>query len=269
MKRNDLITPEGTRDLLFEDCLIRHSVQDKVHNIFKSKGYSEVVTPGLEFFDVFNLNSKYFPQENLYKLTDNKGRLLAVRPDSTMPIARIIATRLREANLPLRLYYNQSVFAANRSMAGKSDEVVQAGIELIGSNSKRADLEVLSTAIEVLSSCDKEKFRLEIGDSGFFRELVDRLNVDEDERENIRSLIESKNYPALNDALDSIGNNQVTYALKKLPRLFGGEEVFEKAAKLFCDEKIEKILTNLKSIYLDLGKLGYNGKITVDLGIVN
>lgn len=269
MKRYDLITPEGTRDLLFEDCLIRQSVEDKIHHIFKSRGYSEVVTPGLEFYDVFNLNSGYFPQENLYKLVDNKGRLLVVRPDSTMPIARIVATRLREASLPLKLFYNQSVYSTNPSMTGRSDEIVQAGIELIGSYSKRADLEVLSTAIEVLSACDEDKFRLEIGDIGFFNELVNQLQVDKNIRENVRRLIEVKNYPALNDLLDSIGDNKVTYALKQLPRLFGGEEVFEKASQLFCDEKIDAILSNLKVIYMNLTKLGHDGKITVDLGTAN
>lgn len=269
MKRYDLITPEGTKDLLFDECRIRQEVQHHIHHIFESKGYSEVVTPGIEFFDVFNLNSGYFPQESLYKLIDNKGRILVLRPDSTMPIARIVATRLREAKLPLRLYYNQSVYAANRSLTGKSDEIVQTGIELIGSDSKRADLEVLTTALEVLSYCDREKFRLEIGDIGFFRELVGQLDVSPEVRENIRLLIEVKNYPALNDLLDEIGDNKITYALKQLPRLFGGEEVFEKAASLFCDSKIDKILSNLKAIYMDLSKLGYNGKITVDLGIVN
>lgn len=269
MKRYDLITPEGTKDLLFDDCRIRQEVQHHIHHIFKSKGYSEVVTPGIEFFDVFNLNSRYFPQESLYKLVDNKGRLLVLRPDSTMPIARIVATRLREAKLPLRLFYNQSVYAANRSLTGKSDEIVQTGIELVGSASKRADLEVLTTALDVLSYCDREKFRLEIGDIGFFRELVSQLDVSPEVRENIRMLIEVKNYPALNDLLDEIGDNKITYALKQLPRLFGGEEVFEKASRLFCDSKIDKILSNLKSIYMDLSKLGYNGKITVDLGIVN
>ena len=269
MKRYDLITPEGTKDILFEDCLIRRQVEDNMRMIFSGMGYSEVVTPGIEFYDVFNLNSRHFPQEILYKLTDSKGRLIVLRPDSTMPIARVAATRLREADLPLRLFYSQSVYLANRSMTGKSDEIVQMGIELIGSNSKKADLEVLSTAVEVLSFCDSEKFRLEIGDIGFFRELVSQLDVDLITAENIRTLIEVKNYPTLNDLLDSIGDNSATRALKQLPRLFGGEEVFEKASKLFCDEKIEKILSNLKSVYNDLSKLGCNGKITVDLGIVN
>jgi len=269
MKRYDLLTPEGTKDLLFEDCLARRDVEKTFRGIFTGFGYSEVVTPGVEFYDVFNKNSRYFPQESLYKLVDAKGRLLAIRPDSTIPIARIVATRLRDADLPLRLFYNQSIFSTNPSLTGRSDEIVQAGIELIGSSSKRADLEVLGIAIQALSSYGDDKFRLEIGDIGFFKELVSQLEVEELVCEEIRRLIEMKNYPALNDLLDSIGDNKITKALKQLPRLFGGVEVFEKAATLFSDKKIEQILSNLKEVYTSLETLGFNGKITVDLGIVN
>jgi ATP phosphoribosyltransferase regulatory subunit len=269
MKQYDLITPEGTSDLLFEECAVRNSVETKIAGIFSSKGYCEIVTPGIEFFDVFNLRSRYFPQESMYKLVDGKGRLLVVRPDSTMPIARVAATRLKDMPLPLRMFYRQNVYRSSPLMRGRSDEIKQMGIELIGSDSRRADLEVITTAIEVLASCDNDKFRFEIGDIGFFRELVSKLDADDTAKEEIRSLIEVKNYPALNDLLDSIGNNAITNALKQLPRLFGGVEVFDKAASLYSDEKINAILTNLKEIYTSLETLGYDGKITVDLGIVN
>lgn len=269
MKRYDLITPEGTKDLLFEDCAVRNGVEQRISDIFCSKGYCEVKTPGIEFFDVFNMRSRHFTQESLYKLTDSKGRLIVIRPDSTMPIARIAATRLREAKLPLRMYYNQNVYRSKSALKGRSDETKQMGIELIGSSSKKADLEVIATAVEVLSSCDKDKFRLEIGHIGLFRTIAEKLPVDDETREEIRSLIEVKNYPALNDLLDSIGDNKVVYALKQLPRLFGGIEVFDKAAELFNDKEIDAILDELKSIYTALLKLGYDGKITVDLGIVN
>lgn len=269
MKRYDLITPEGTKDLLFEDCAVRRSLEEKLSALFKSKGYCEIVTPGLEFFDVFNLNSRYFPQESMYKLVDDKGRLLVVRPDSTMPIARVAATRLRDSELPLRLFYRQNVYRNKPVMRGRSDEIHQMGIELIGSDSKRADLEVITGAIDVLASFENEDFRFEIGDIGFFRELVNMLGIDDYTKEEIRSLIEAKNYPALNDLLDSVGDNNITKALKQLPRLFGGEEVFDKAEALVDDEKVNSVISNLRNIYNSLGKLGYNGKITIDLGIVN
>ncbi len=269
MRNYDLITPEGTKDLFFGECIIRRNIEQTLLKIFKSRGYSEMITPGLEFFDVFNLNSSYFPQENLYKLTDSKGRLLVMRPDSTMPIARVVATRLRDAMLPLKLCYNQTVYRTEPALKGRSDEIVQTGVELIGSELKIADLEVISTAAEALRSFGME-FSIEIGHIGIFKELVGRLDVSEHVKEKIRRSIETKNFPALNDLLDSLGSSPVTAALKKLPALFGGEEVFEKAEELMPDENIKRILDELRIIYNDSREIcGDEGTITVDLGLVN
>ena len=84
---------------------------------------------------MFNKNSRNFSQESLYKLVDSKGRLITIRPDSTIPIARMVSTRLKDTTFPLRLFYNQSIFSINPCLTGRSDEIVQAGIELIGSDS--------------------------------------------------------------------------------------------------------------------------------------
>lgn len=269
MRNYDLITPEGTKDLLFSECLIRRNIENTLLHIFKSRGYSEMITPGLEFFDVFNLNSSYFPQENLYKLTDSKGRLLVMRPDSTMPIARVTATRLKDAVLPLKLCYNQTVYRTEPALKGRSDEIVQSGIELIGSELKIADLEVISTAAEALEAFGME-FSIEIGHIGIFKELVSRLDVSDHTKEKIRKHIEAKNFPALNDLLDSLGASPTTAALKKLPALFGGEKVFEKAEELMPDDSIKSILDELREIYRDSCAIcGSSGTITVDLGLVN
>ena len=269
MRNYDLITPEGTKDLLFGECIVRRNIESSLMGLFRSRGYSETITPGLEFYDVFNLNSRYFPQENLYKLTDSKGRLLVMRPDNTMPIARIVATRLRDADLPLKLCYAQAVYTTEPSLKGRSDEVVQTGIELIGSQLKMADLEVISTAVDSLSSFGME-FSLELGHIGIFKELVGKLEASDKDKEAIRKLIENKNFPALNDLLDSFGSSPVITALKKLPALFGGEEVFEKAEELMPDENIKRILDELREIYADASELcGGDGSITVDLGLVN
>ncbi len=275
MRRYDLITPEGTRDYLFEESALKRIVENRTRQIFKSMGYSRIITPGLEFFDVFNLNSRYIPQEELCKLTDNKGRLIAVRPDSTMPIARVVATRLKDAALPLRLYYTQPVYHFTPSLKGRSTEVNQTGIELIGSGSRMADVEVISAALSVLSTVGdsvngfKVKYSLELGDVRIFRELMHRLSAAPSQKEEIRSLIESKNYPALNDVLDKLGDNKITRALRKLPTLFGGEEVFDRAADVFQDERIQQILDSMRELYRTVCAIRKDANVIVDLGLVN
>ena len=132
MKRYDLLTPEGTRDQLFDECIAKRTIQEKLRKIFTAYGYSEVITPGLEFYEVFNGKVHYFPSETMYKLVDGKNRLMVLRPDNTMPIARLAATRLRAEKLPLKLYCNQSIFMVNPKNSGRDDEFTQVDIEILG-----------------------------------------------------------------------------------------------------------------------------------------
>lgn len=266
MKRYDLLTPEGTRDLLFDECVALRMIENKLTDIFLNHGYTEVVTPGLEFFDVFTLKSRYFAQESMYKLTDGKGRLMVLRPDSTMPIARLVATRLREEPLPLKLFYNQSIFMVNPKNSGRDDEFAQSGIEILGGERIAADYEALVLAVKALSVCSDE-FRLEIGESSIFRLLVAQLGIDADEADTIQSLIDTKNYPALNNALSGYDCEAAT-ALRALPSLFGGAEVFANAEKYMITDELKNKLSSLKKTYDELVNSGIE-ELKVDLSLVH
>lgn len=267
--KSRLITPEGTKDYLYEEVVTRKAVEDNLRVFFENRGFSEVVTPSIEFLDVFSVEGHSIPIEYMYKLTDSKGRLMVMRPDSTMAIARMAATRLKGISYPIRLYYNQAVFSSTRSMSGRSDEIMQAGVELIGESSMIADLEVITTAIQSLLNCKQKSFRIEIGHIGIFNTLIDTLKLDADAKEEIRILIESKNYPALNDMLDSFGNNEAVCVIKQLPRMFGDRTVLKKAANLIADKQTNDILIYLDRLIEKLEQLGFSDRVRVDLGIVN
>ena len=269
MEKNKLVTPEGTKDYLFEEAVLRKKIETKLRDAFELRGYHEVVTPGLEFMDVFTTIENSIPVEQMYKLVDPKGRLMVLRPDSTMPIARLCATRLKQEYVPLRLYYNQAVFSVNQSLRGRSDEIMQTGIELIGVSNKKADIEVLVTAMKALQNLGIDRFRMEIGHIGIFNSLISGLKVSPEEKESIRFLIQSKNYPALQDVLNGLPYSEEVAVLKILPRLFGGQEVFEKVESMVKDPSILELLQYLKELYQSLAMLGLKEKITVDLGIVN
>lgn len=267
MKRYDLLTPEGTRDLLFDECIARRSVQEHLRSVFTSYGYSEVVTPGLEFFDVFNGKVRYFPQETMYKLVDGKNRMMVLRPDNTMPIARLAATRLKGERLPLKLFYNQSIFMVNPKNSGRDDEFTQSGIEILGGKSAAADFEALSLAAQCVSEYDEE-FRLEIGDSGIFRSIIAELDPDDEQADLLLELIETKNYPALKEALAEY-SGEAAEALMALPSLFGGVEVFEAAEKYMYTHKLKTKLSALRETFDALSAVGLEGKVKVDLGLVH
>ena len=268
MNKYDRITPEGTRDALFAECTLRRQIENRLHGLFAARGYSEIITPTLEFYDVFNRDAQPFAQEKMYKLTDAKGRLMVLRPDNTVPIARVCATRLRDAKLPLRLCYNQSVYMVSPSLKGRDDEISQSGIELIGSDSRMADIEVIAAAVDVLKSCDPE-YKLELGNAALFRTLMGQLNAPEAVKEDLRGLMESKNYPALNDLLDTLEQSETVSVLRRLPRLFGSEEVFAKASVLCSGEKFAAILDDLHSLWKAVTQFAGREHVTVDLGMMH
>lgn len=267
MRKTDLLTPEGTRDLLFEECAAKRTISERITKIFESFGYSEVITPGLEFYDVFNGKVRYFPQETMYKLVDGKNRLMVLRPDNTMPIARLAATRLRDEELPLKMFYNQNIFMVNPKDSGRDDEISQCGIEIIGGKSYAADCEALTLAAKALEACD-EDYCLEIGDSGIFRELMSNYDCDEEKAEIIRGLIENKNIPMLENMF-SDAKTPEEKAFKALPRLFGGMEIFETAKEYLHGEALEENLSRLEKLCGDLCEIIPRDKIRVDLGLVN
>jgi len=266
MKKNSRITPEGTKDYLFEECTLRRKIQKQLSDVFEGHCYREVMTPGFEFYDVYDPDFSGIPQEIMYKMTDRLGRLLVMRPDNTISIARLTATRLQNLPKPIRLFYNQPVCRNNPGLSGRINENLQMGIELLGADGFRPDLEVLAIAVESLSKC-MPGFRLEIGHAGFFQALSTSLPVSDETREDIRAAIESKNDAALQSLLAPLEESDAVRALCSLPRLFGGEEVFQQAEK-FCTGDLKNTLDYLHGIYRSLAEYGLGSSLIVDLGLV-
>jgi len=271
MIKFDRITPEGTRDKLFDECAAEKTITNRLRKIFEERGYREVKTPGFEFYDVFASNSNHYPQENMYKLNDSRGRLMTVRPDSTIPIARMTATKLKDSSLPIKLFYAQNVYRQQPELKGKSSEIMQMGLELIGDSSYESDLEMLSMAAESMKKATSGNFRIEIGHVGIYKILMNKLKAGNNDKEKIHRYVSSKNYAALNDILDRFPNNKTIKILKALPGLFGGEEALEEAMNLTegYDKRLSDMLLHMEKIIKSLKKEDLQENVMIDFGLVN
>lgn len=269
MKRYSKLTPQGSRDLLFEECDDRRRVETILSDLFKENHYRKVMTPTIEFFDVFKSDNLGIEAEEMYKLSDNQGRTTVLRPDNTAPIARLVATRLSDEDFPVRLYYNQNIYVRNKQLAGRTDEIAQSGIELIGDGSMDADIEVISMAYEALKRNDVQSFKLELCHAGFFNAILNKMNLSPSQKADVCSYIEGKNYSALGDLLDKIGDSTETKIIKKLPRLFGDVSVINEAKALYDDADANEALDYLKEVYEKLCNLGFKDNILIDLSLVN
>jgi len=100
---NKFYTPDGFNDTLPSVCAFKKDAESKLRRLFCLHGYEEIETPGYEYCDIYT-KPDFVKEEDLYKLTDSKGRLLCARYDGTIPAARYAAT-LAKDRLPLRLSY--------------------------------------------------------------------------------------------------------------------------------------------------------------------
>ncbi|MDT8715511.1 ATP phosphoribosyltransferase regulatory subunit [Clostridium sp. 19966] len=271
--------PEGTRDILFQDCADKRYIENILKKVYLDRGFVEIVTPTLEFYDVFDGDNIWIEQEKLYKLFDNRGRIMVLRPDMTTPAARLAATKLRDSYYPIKFCYSANVFRANENLNGKKNEFTQSGVEILGSGELKADIEVIATAMKAMIKAGITNFKLELGQIDFFKGIVENLDLEDEEKESIRSFIENKNFGALKDFLlerkAGLSKSDMEI-LNKLPALFGDIKVLDTARKLLNQlkqgDKIKQAfeaLNNLENIYDILVTMGFKDYLTVDLGMVH
>lgn len=269
MNRFRISTPEGTRDLLFASCRALRQTENAIRTALEGCGYSEVITPAVEYFDVFAQANPELDQENMLKIIDRSGRICVARPDNTTPIARIAATRLDDAALPVRLYYSQKVFRSVVAGHGHKGEFLQVGAELIGADGLEADKDILSAAFGALTGTGADNFRIELGHAEIYKALIEELGVDDQTAESVRRLIENKSFAALGDALAPYGDRPAAKALRAMPQLFGGMEVLDEVEALTGNVRVLGAVSYLRRLYKALDEAGYGSRIMIDLGLVH
>ena len=258
------------RDFTVDECKRRNKIIETITERFSKWGYSEVSTPIVEYYKTFNHKTQDLKEEEMYKFFDSRGRILVLRPDMTVPVARLVNTKLKDMKLPLKLFYNAEVFRVHESFEGKRNEYLDCGIELIGASGEKTDLEVLVTALEVLKALDtKKEFKLEIGNVNILKSALKDMNLSIDNQNKVIELINKKSLTSLREYLDDIEIRQeYKEFLNKFPWLFGGYEMIKKAKGLAFNEDMKKNIEYLENLYLNLQKLGYEKYLSVDISMV-
>lgn len=263
-------TPEGAEDCLPQECYLKKEIESKIRDEFIRYGYEEVETPAFEYYDVFANGVGSYLQESMIKFFDSKGRILVLKPDITVPIARLFSSYYAETMKPKRFFYIQNSYSVESSAYGRSSEYTQAGIELIGEKGYGADAEVISLAVKSLTRAGLKDFKIDIGQVGFFKALIADANLKASVVDSIRHHIDNKNMFELENILDTENiNSELKEKLMKLPALFGGEEVFAEAKSIGGGLSCEEALDNLHQVYKLLSVYGLKDYITVDLGMLH
>lgn len=192
--------PVGMRDTLPKIYDKTAALCQQTREFLRVRGYDFIKTPSVEYYDTIGKASA-IQDASLFKLFDNQGNTLVLRPEMTTPIVRAASSKLLKEQTPLRLGYFSNVFRAQEVEGGRPAEFEQMGIELIGDETVYADAEVVATAIELLQELQVNDFKVTIGHAGILQCVLRDYTESQSEADELRNLLVKRNYVGFEEAV--------------------------------------------------------------------
>lgn len=264
--------PAGVADYFWGEAYERRSLETTLLGVFRRWGYSDVVTPAFEYADTLSARGSRELQSELCRFLDRDGSMLALRADMTIPVARLVGTRLHDAPAPQRFCYSGSVFRDVEPRAGQQREFWQAGVELLGSAAPEADAEVLALTTHALEAAGIAHFRLVLGQMQYFDGLLRALQLTPAAQAQLTQAIDRNSEPELEAFLrvTPLPRRQQR-ALAELPRLGGADidAILHHAARLALNQPMQAAIANLRAICDVLAAFGVLDHVTLDLSEIH
>lgn len=260
--------PPGMRDLLPGESSRARRVSDRILSQMQRWGYREVVTPTMEYFDTLIRGEGTEAGDRLFKLVDRGGELLALRPEMTTSVARLITTHLRGHPLPFRVAYAGQVFRGSETGSGRLREFPQVGCELIGAGTLEADAEIVALAVEALEASGTQGCSISLGHVGFLQGMLAGLALPDEGAREVRAFLYQKDFVGLRAILDRYGIPATRAdALSQLPVLSGPGAIHD-ARRLAGTAESERVLGDLEDLMKRLAAYGVGDIVRVDLSII-
>jgi ATP phosphoribosyltransferase regulatory subunit len=261
--------PTGVKDYLPLAVTKLRNIEFQVLDCMDKWGYNQIVTPTLEFYDTVGVASSTLDRK-LFKLLDQNGRTLVLRSDMTAPIARVVASLLKEQAFPLRLSYHANVFRAFEAEAGRESEFYQTGVELVGDGSSDADAEVIALAIAALQSAGVKTFKIALGHVGFLNGLLNEILPGRAEEQTaLKECLLGRDYVGYRQLLKKFAlDSSKVKELESILRLRGGEEICAQARLVTQDQGAQQSIQHLCEIWDVLKAYGVSEHVLIDLTMI-
>lgn len=260
--------PRGVADYFWSEALERRQLEAKLLALFRAWGYSDVIPPSIEYADTFAARADADLLKTLYRFPDRDGSTVALRLDMTIPVARLVGTRLHDWPMPQRYCYAGSVFRYDEPQAGRQREFWQAGVECIGSHSPQADAEVIALAGRALTLAGLANFRLVLGQMLFFNGLLADLQLAPGRQEALKQAIDRNSDAEIHEFLrDTPLRTHQRRAVEELPLLSGRDHsaILDQAGRISLNRSMHAALNNLHAICDLLAAHGLADHVYLDL----
>lgn len=259
--------PEGMRDVLPAEAESLQMLVDTLHGRFAAYGYWPVRTPTLEFAETFEALDDDTLRAG-YRVFDERGRVLLLRTDMTVPVARLAVTRCREKPLPLRFSYIADSYRLPAPNRREDGQFTQAGVELLGAGSAAADAELVVLLCDALRATGLRDFRVALGTVAFHASLIDGLRLPNDQAEAALDALAERDYPLLESILSNAGvDPESVVALQRAIALGGGDEALSQARRLAGRTGGIHVLDRLDEVGELVEEAGFGDFIDFDVGL--
>ena len=217
-------TARGMRDFPPEEARLLRYVENKARTIARLYGYGEIVTPAVESYELLAAKAGEEVRSRMYAFKDLGGRKVALRPEFTASVARLVVTTLRNEPKPLRLFCVGSLYRYDEPQQGRFREFWQSNYELMGSSKPEADAEIIMVTNSLMKAAGLKNCIFKVGHVGVLREILRQENVEEKTQNEIMQLMDKKRY---NDSLELVEEAGVSKkclaALQKMVSVRGGK----------------------------------------------
>jgi histidyl-tRNA synthetase len=215
------------RDFLPQEAAILRSVEGKARRVAELYGYNEIVTPIVESYELLAAKAGEEVKSRMFVFKDLGGRDVALRPEFTASVARLVATTLRNQPRPSRLFSVGSVYRYDEPQKGRYREFWQSNYELMGSEAPIADAEIVLLTNSLMQACGLRNCVFKVGHVGVLRGIFDEEGLEDRVQDAVMQLMDKRQY---DDALKMLENNDVSAKCIKILRelvKLKGREVFE------------------------------------------
>ena len=263
-------TVRGMRDFLPQETQTLRYIEAKARKVAELYGYKEIITPVVESYKLLSAKAGDEVRSRMFAFKDLGDRDVALRPEFTASVARLVATSMRNEPRPFRLFSVGTIYRYDEPQKGRYREFWQSNFELMGSNRPEADAEILMLTNGLLEKIGLKNHAFKIGHVGVLRGIFSQENVDESIQSTVMQLMDKKQY---DDALETVQKARVSErCLKVLRRLveLKGDKIFDVTDKIEeCIKDYEMAVAatrNLREILKLARQGGCNAAMTVEAG---
>ena len=260
----------GMRDFLPQEAQMMKYIEDKARKIARLHGYGEIITPVLESYELLAAKAGEEIRSRMYTFKDLGGRRVALRPEFTASVARLVATTLKNEPKPLRMFSVGSLYRYDEPQQGRFREFWQSNYELMGSSRPEADAEIVMLTNGLMKAVGLRNCVFRVGHVGVLRGILDQEKVEDKIQNGIMQLMDKGQY---DDALRLVGEAEVSKkgltTIQKLVEIKGGKvfEILQSMQNQVEDyEKAVRAVRNLEEILKLVSECVQKIRMTVEAG---